>query len=164
MKNYIVLAICLLATLTVSAQKEKLVGNWIETYQIYLDTLESGIELFNTDAQAYLKGSKKLPADHVQVINLFEVYDGIYADRKRTLKIENEKNSLKAIMSDGINEKISYNSKSKNYMVSFPNSSYLASLNNGMIVRYNEATKTLQFVKPISANEETLVYEFVREY
>lgn len=163
MKNYILVFICLFASMGIYAQKEKIVGNWVETYQIYLDTLDSGIELFNSDAQAYLKGSKTLPAEHVRVVNLFDVYDGHYSDRKRSLKIDNEKNFLRAILSDGIDEKISYNAKSKNYLVSFPNTTYLASLNNGMIVRFNETTKTLQFVKPISVNEETLVYEFVRE-
>ena len=163
MKNYILLAISVFVTVTVNAQKEKIIGNWIETYQIYLDTLDSGIEVFNTDAQAYLNGTKTIPKEHVRVVNLYEVFDGTYANKKRKLKITKEKESLRAITEDGVNEKMTYNNKSKNYVVTFPAYVSLQSINTDMVVKYNEKTKTLQFVKYTSPKAETLVYEFIRE-
>jgi len=163
MKNYILIAISVFITIAVNAQKEKVVGNWIETYQIYLDTLDSGIELFNTDANAYLSGTKTIPKEHVRVVNRYEVFDGIYANKKRKLKITKEKDFLRATIKDDVNEKMTYNNKLKNYVVTFPAYVTLQSINTDMVVRYNEKTKALQFVKYTSPKEETLVYEFVRE-
>lgn len=162
MKNYIVLAICAFVTVTVSAQKGELTGNWIETYQIYLDTLDSGIEVFMSDPDAYRNGTKTIPKEHIRVVNLYEVFDGRNADRKRKLEITKEKDYLRATIKDEINEKMIYNNKVKNYVVTFPTYVTLQSINNDMIVRYNEKTKNLQFVQYTSPKEETIVYEFVR--
>lgn len=73
MKKSILSAAILLISITSMAQKQAMLGKWIEQKRSFVDTLDTGRDLINAEYEAYSTGQKTLDAQYISILEFTAV-------------------------------------------------------------------------------------------
>lgn len=119
MKKQILITAMSLITFSSIAQKESMLGKWIEQKRSIVDTLDIGRDLINAEYDAYRSGKKKLDAKYVHVQEYYAKDND-----KLVLVIWKEKDEFWAAAEDDLKNKILLKPIRSNYFLSYYGAKY----------------------------------------
>jgi hypothetical protein len=158
MKKHLFIGLMLFFSATTFAQMDKIVGSWVETKRMTLDTINAGIEIMNQDYDAYKKGYKVLDSEYVGYSIPIGDDDYLSENQKLKITISPEQDFFWVVDGNGFLQRITYDAVRKNYYITMPNHF----IHIELIVKYDEVTNRLQFIKPVPG-DSYIFNEFKRK-
>lgn len=135
MKKLILSASVVLISFTSMAQKQAMLGKWIEQKRSFVDTLDTGRDLVNAEYEAYSTGQKTLDAQYISILE-FTAVD----TEKLYLDIWKENNSIYLAANGDLKNKIALEPKKGSYFLTYYGRKYE--------IVYDSKNEKLRLVNP----------------
>ncbi|WP_026976323.1 hypothetical protein [Flavobacterium tegetincola] len=135
MKKLILSASVVLISFTSMAQKQPMLGKWIEQKRSFVDTLDTGRDLVNAEYEAYSTGQKTLDAQYISILE-FNAVD----TEKLNLNIWKENNSIYLAANGDLKNKVALEPKKGSYFLTYYGRKYE--------IVYDSKNEKLRLVNP----------------